>query len=81
MVNADGAIAGDSAAPCGARMAAEQFVAGPRKEAPQVKGTGPLVSLVSEVSEVSGFLSPEWNPFFLLFFHSKLMSFLKSSIR
>jgi hypothetical protein len=64
MVNADGTIAGDSAAPCGARMAAKQSVAGPRNEAPQVKGKGPSVSLVSEVS---GLLSPEWNPFIIFF--------------
>jgi hypothetical protein len=75
MVTADGTIAGDSAAPCGARMAAEQSVAGPRKEAPQVKGKGP------SVSEVSGFLSSEWNPFYIIFFPSKLMCFFKSSIR
>ena len=30
-----------------------------------VKGKGPSVSLVSEVS---GFLSPEWNPFLYYFF-------------
>ena len=34
MVNADVAIAGDSAAPCGARMAAKRSVARPRNDAP-----------------------------------------------
>jgi hypothetical protein len=33
-----------------------ESAAGPRNEAPQMKGKGPSVSLVSEVS---GFLSPE----------------------
>jgi hypothetical protein len=73
MVNADGTIAGDSAAPCGARTAAKTVCCWAPERSALVKGTDPLVSLVSEVS---GFLSPEWNPFYY-FFHSKLMSFLK----
>ena len=65
MVNADSSVAGDSAAPCGASMAAKQSVARPPNEVAQVKGKGPSVSLVSEVS---GFLSAEWSPFLYYFF-------------
>jgi hypothetical protein len=75
MVNAYGAIAGDPAAPCGAKTAANQFVLAREQNARYGKTS------VSLVSEVSGFLSPEWNPFLYNFHFSKLMCFFQSSFR
>ena len=65
MVNADSAITGEFRRPM-RREYGRQTVGcwRPERSAP-MKGKGPSVSLVSEVS---GFLSPEWNPFFIIFF-------------
>jgi hypothetical protein len=74
MVNADSAITGESPPPPAARVwPPNSRLLAPGTEHP-MKGKGPSVSLVSEVS---GFFISRVEPLSYYFFHSKLISFLK----
>jgi hypothetical protein len=71
MVNADSTIAATPPRHAARGWRPNSLLLGPGTKRPG-EGNRPSVSLVSEVS---GFLSSEWNPIFIIFFHSKLMSF------